>query len=510
MTLPGKRMETRVIGLEYSLWMCVLTACMATLRKLVFNRCDVSETNVDQVHSMGCCDDSDQVLYKYMHVLDMSTGLEWPTTIAICWVCVVVSCYVVILKSKQAVFECVIVCTLSVIISCVLFLLHEKHETHKLKSERMLADLDSRFLTVRDGGIVLHYKQCTLEPHKDEKCCIYPHRIVSMLHGFGANIYSYECNPILFHDLGSALDADCVVVHDTPGFGLTSRSHKLSDYSILANSMSLSELVNFIGVSGKTQVEQEKNIYNNNCNIVQKKQQRIIIAHSMGSLATVLMLSLGLGRADAVILIAPALWAYEKKSEPHTMSMPLRLIIAFFSAIIETVLYFVAWFVQPLMRIVLHQLVRRVGFWRTILQIMIFHESKYMVTQHRIDGYRRPRAVKNWDDGIVLILRSMVSWRGPAAAFSQNFSDARRSVSCISIACALRILVENGLPVLIIHGTEDKIVQCSNSCALKKMIPSLEFVQVVGVGHCVHEETPHEFVKIVAEFVHRVLHFEHS
>ena len=42
------------------------------------------------------------------------------------------------------------------------------------------------------------------------------------------------------------------------------------------------------------------------------------------------------------------------------------------------------------------------------------------------------------------------------------------------------------------------------------MIPEIEYVELEGLGHCVHEERPAEFVAIAVEFVRRVLGDEKS
>ena len=53
---------------------------------------------------------------------------------------------------------------------------------------------------------------------------------------------------------------------------------------------------------------------------------------------------------------------------------------------------------------------------------------------------------------MVRLARSLVSWRGPLAAFRENFADAVRPVAPIQVAAALRHLVQQrGLPVLVIH-----------------------------------------------------------
>ena len=495
MTLPGTGLRARVVGLERSLWACLLTAALATLRRAVGCGAGGSAPGApararerERAYAAASGGGGAEPLYRYMHEADASTGLGWPTLAAL------VGAAVLGVRSGLAAAcpagpGCAPAAAVLALAGCVLFACNERREAAKLRSEAAAADPDSRFLAVGDGRVVLHYKQWPPQPRGERRA--WPRRVVSMVHGFGANTYSYECDPALFGGLGTALGADCATVHDLPGFGLTSRGDRLSDYSMLAGGRALGELAAHAGAGAGAGAPHA--------------QQRVVVAHSMGALSAVLMLALDLGRADAVVLVAPALWADDREPGPRFVALPLRLLGALASATLETAAHAVAWLAQPLLRLLLHQLVRRQKFWSAALRTLVFHESPWMVDQHRVDGYRRMRAVTGWDDGLVRMLRGVVSWRGPAAAFAQNVADARRSVSAISVACALRVLVQAGLPVLVVHGGADRIVQCSNSRALKRMTPGLELVELAGVGHCVHEERPEEFAAIAAAFVRRAL-----
>ena len=490
MKLPGTGVRTRIGGVERSLWACLLAASVAALRRAA--GCNGSEPGAYVRDNRG----SDEALYRYMVKADASTGLGWPTFVVFFWA-VALGVYSLLSVNCLAGLHCATAATVLALASCALFALNEEQEAVKLLSEAAAADSDSLFLAVGDGRVVLHYKKWLSEPRR----CVRPRRVVSMVHGFGANTYSYECDPALFSGLGRAMGADCVTVHDTPGFGLTSRGDRLGDYSMLADCRALGELVAHVSAApagGSADAS------------ASSRQQRVVVAHSIGALACVLMLSLGFGRADAVVLVAPALWADDWEPAPQFVASPFRLLGALANATLETFMYIIAFLLQPLLRLLLHQLVRREGFWRALLKTMVFHESPWMVDQNRVDGYLRPRAVRGWDDGMVRVMRGVVSWRGPGAAFAQNVADARRSVSVISVACALRVLVQGGLPVLVVHGSEDRVVPCSNSRALKAMIPGLEYVEVAGVGHCVHEERPAEFSGIAAAFVRRALALGHG
>lgn len=58
------------------------------------------------------------------------------------------------------------------------------------------------------------------------------------------------------------------------------------------------------------------------------------------------------------------------------------------------------------------------------------------------------------------------------------------------------------IPVLIVHGTADRLVPLVNSCRLARLLPGARLVQF-ECGHMPHEEMPAQFVAEVADFLER-------
>lgn len=64
------------------------------------------------------------------------------------------------------------------------------------------------------------------------------------------------------------------------------------------------------------------------------------------------------------------------------------------------------------------------------------------------------------------------------------------------------LLIDNGLPVLIITGDNDRIVPSWNAKRLSQAIPGSCLEVIKNCGHLPHEEKVDEFVSIVYKFLH--------
>jgi pimeloyl-ACP methyl ester carboxylesterase len=59
------------------------------------------------------------------------------------------------------------------------------------------------------------------------------------------------------------------------------------------------------------------------------------------------------------------------------------------------------------------------------------------------------------------------------------------------------------MPVLIITGDNDRVVETALSRELATKMPEAEFVEISNSGHLPHEETVAEFMAAVLPFVNR-------
>jgi hypothetical protein len=110
----------------------------------------------------------------------------------------------------------------------------EAKEQARLVAAEDAADEDSAFAAV-DGVGIVHYKiRAPNNDAKDENDASSRDvaTVVSCVHGFGANAYSFERATMA--PLADALNA-VVVAHDSPGFGLTERPRDLRAYTPRAN-----------------------------------------------------------------------------------------------------------------------------------------------------------------------------------------------------------------------------------------------------------------------------------
>ena len=64
-------------------------------------------------------------------------------------------------------------------------------------------------------------------------------------------------------------------------------------------------------------------------------------------------------------------------------------------------------------------------------------------------------------------------------------------------------LPELGVPTMILHGTEDRLVSVENARVLADRIPGAEFVLLEGAGHVYHSEQPERADAAVLDFIRR-------
>jgi 3-oxoadipate enol-lactonase len=57
------------------------------------------------------------------------------------------------------------------------------------------------------------------------------------------------------------------------------------------------------------------------------------------------------------------------------------------------------------------------------------------------------------------------------------------------------------MPVLIITGDDDRVVETALSRELATKMPEAEFVEISNSGHLPHEETVDEFMAAVKKFI---------
>jgi pimeloyl-ACP methyl ester carboxylesterase len=105
-----------------------------------------------------------------------------------------------------------------------------------------------------------------------------------------------------------------------------------------------------------------------------------------------------------------------------------------------------------------------------------FHD-KSKLTGETYDGYHAPLKIKNWE---------FAFW---------EFSRADKTNDVASR------LTEFEMPVLLITGDDDTVVETALTEKLATKMPKAKLVVVPNAGHLLHEEKPDVFKQIVAEFI---------
>ncbi len=127
-----------------------------------------------------------------------------------------------------------------------------------------------------------------------------------------------------------------------------------------------------------------------------------------------------------------------------------------------------------------------------------------------VTRYRWPAQVAGADRGVACFVLSALLGGGPRASQTAAEAGGARPPAEARAAAALtmtdaqlvRALREAQMPVLIVHGTDDRIVPLRNSRRLAQLLgPSAALVELAGCGHCPQEECPERVAEEVRAFL---------
>jgi len=431
-------------------------------------------------------------------------------------------------KNLQQLVQVIVIFTCSLVAQ--ILILNESRESERLVDNAR--DENSRFSSI--DGVNVHHKffakSASVTKGDGEEL------LFSCAHGFGANVSTFENLGFVDALLNKCTNKNVsIVCHDSVGFGLTERPLKdLQKYTKTFNAKCLKVLAKEYAGSSKTKV--------------------VYVGHSLGSVAAALAANDSNDNENnsvaAVVLIAPAFIVNKKKkkvdeegtttTETETKKPPpLKKKIVkeddefydeelFNRVCLSSLKAISGWFksfafnliAKPILFIVLRSIVRSKQFWRNGLQNVVAKSKKNLVNDSWIDCYRRPRAVRNWDKGMInFVAASLNDGFGMDlkqiykrnmriyADKAKEFDISMNPMDAIEASC-----LKNNVPVLIVHGREDKVVPLSNSENIFARLimrqeeksdtnTNVKLVIMENCGHCPHEEDPDAFVQIVSDFL---------
>ena len=391
--------------------------------------------------------------------------------------------------------------------------LAEAQEQARLVPAAAAADPDSCFAAV--DGLRVHYKRRDCDTRHGEKRIV-----VSCVHGFGANTYSWERAALgpLAERLGAT-----AVAHDAPGFGLTERSGDLARYTARTNAAIARAMLDLAeqppggsaddardSTTGENKTwndvvgEMETSQADGSVSEKKKKKRsdtrRVVVGHSMGGVAAAV--AAAEGDVDDVILVAPAVIAAapgnDARGNAAGAANPLAALLAAAARVLRVVLAFAA---SPVLTLALRKLVRSASFWRDGLgrAVGAAAAARMRADATWTDGYRRPSAVAGWDAGMVRVVLAAAT--GGVSLARAMLGAASPTAEADAPANVIEALSKSKARVLIVHGSDDMIVPAGNSRLLAERIPRAELVEMPGVGHMPHEEAPEAFLDAVTAFL---------
>jgi pimeloyl-ACP methyl ester carboxylesterase len=423
----------------------------------------------------------------------------------------------------------------------------EAHAQAVLLSPEAASDGDSLFADA--AGLRTHYKLRRPPPGAPPA-----RRLIACFHGMGANESSWTLRGAL--DGLAARAAAVAIAHDAPGFGLTRRSGRISDYGLSRGADVANALVADVAASEARKQRRSAAAAGGSAAPVTSAApspplQRVLVGHSLGGLLAVRAAEAAANAGtpyDAIVLVAPAVIAAGGgrggvaappvaappgdaaavvaagapapdvasaeaaatspllPQPPRALAWPLRVLRAALLAPLQLLLLALCAAATPLALLGLRAAVRSAPFWHAGLRGA--YVDKAQVNAQLVDAYRRPAAVRGWDAGMLRFVASRLLPGGPLDVLRAAARDCafRAPTPQRAASSALAALAAAGTPVLIVHGDGDALVPLRNSIALAARCTAASSANVRlhvmrGVGHSPQEEAPDAFLDAVALFL---------
>lgn len=349
--------------------------------------------------------------------------------------------------------------------------------TKRLRKPETLADAGSRFVRI-DGTNVRWKESRTESPSSVERAA---RSCLILLHGFGASLFTFR----YVMDQIATRTYSNVRAFDLPAFGLTQRSFDRHLYSLESMARISAQFAAMSQQSG---------------------QETYILGHSMGALVALMMTMRSQHKVGALILVSPAISFLERKAAKknsiahriRAILLPLRYVLATAQTTFRLVAAQFVRVLSPVFRGLLRLVVGQKRLWQYGLTLAVKDPDK--VRESTLRGYRLPDRVIGWDRALLTFLINRFQGFLSVGEFFSEIHGLVHGKAVEDYSRMLEDLKKSSLPVLIIHGADDRIVPVGNSKQLAEYL-GCELVIIEECGHIPQEEKPDQFVECIARFL---------
>jgi pimeloyl-ACP methyl ester carboxylesterase len=357
--------------------------------------------------------------------------------------------------------------------------------TKRLNKPESLADPDSNFS--RFCNLNVRWKERNPEP-SSPNASVARRRII-LLHGFGASLFTFRnVMDELARKTGSNVEA-----LDLPAFGLTSRSWSNHHYSL----RSMAEVV---GQFARMPARQANDI--------------CLVGHSLGGLVALQSVAQLPCAPRALILVSPAIYFRETKQRARgirrclqTVLLPLRYALATVQVSFRFLTAQISRGISPVLRGLVRLVVSQERLWRYGLRLAV--EDRTLIRPDVIEGYRLPDRVRGWDRALLAFVLNRYQGVFSIKEFAQQVHRIAHGGTAEDYTDLLQNLRKLSIPVLIIHGRDDRIVPLRNSQLLAQYL-GCELCIFDHCGHLPHEEMADRFIDCVERFIAQIGTPSHS
>lgn len=317
-----------------------------------------------------------------------------------------------------------------------------------------LADKHSCFVEL--NGLTIHYKILGREFAR-EKCIV-------LLHGFGGGAFSWRH---VMEKLASKTRCRVLAI-DRPGFGLSSKPdpHDLQEDRnpyLFSNQVQLClDLCSLLGV-----------------------QEMLLVGHEDGAMLATMVATRNLEDSKGFSPAESGAASWENRLALAEEGLPIQKpkavgLVLLSSGLSEEVI--LSSFTDMLLRARLGRSALR-SLLKTELSDVLNRRSWYdpnKITPELVEEYRRPFALQGWEAALTEISRLRTR---------QGQMDV-----CQSLA------KQSSLPVMVIVGEEDRLLDVFQAAELASKIPRATVVTLGECGHLPHEEVPDQLLSHLCTF----------